>query len=261
MGDLTAYQAVLLAASSQSGRAGGGGGGRGRGRGGGAAGGGREEASAVVERMGRVVQRLQAENAALQKKTVSNVEHVRLTKEAKAHKARAAALQIELDAAAAKAAAARSEIERAGKYCRERDEARRALKAEEARSEALGQRLSDEAQARAAAEEALAAAGATGAGDAAVERLQEALREAREELLHKGGQVVELGTQLQEALAAADEATRRAEARHSPRRRAPARGDERPLSGLPSPQVLSADGGRMAAELEAAQQRALHSLE
>ncbi|EOD09036.1 hypothetical protein EMIHUDRAFT_452946 [Emiliania huxleyi CCMP1516] len=234
VGDLTAYQAVLLAASSQSGRAGGGGGGRGRGRGGGAAGGGREEASAVVERMGRVVQRLQAENAALQKKTVSNVEHVRLTKEAKAHKARAAALQIELDAAAAKAAAARSEIERAGKYCRERDEARRALKAEEARSEALGQRLSDEAQARAAAEEALAAAGATGAGDAAVERLQEALREAREELLHKGGQVVELGTQLQEALAAADEATRRAE-------------------------VLSADGGRMAAELEAAQQRALHA--
>ena len=92
--DLAAYQTVLASASgapSPSPPPPRGGGARGRGggsasasAGGGASGAaGREELNAVVERMTRVIERLQAENVALQKKAVSNVRYMELQKESK----------------------------------------------------------------------------------------------------------------------------------------------------------------------------------
>lgn len=72
--DLTAYQAFLLASGGGGAASGGGGGGsRGGARRRGGAVAGREEVQAVVERMGRVIETLQGENASLQKRVVSQV--------------------------------------------------------------------------------------------------------------------------------------------------------------------------------------------
>ena len=121
--DLAAYQTVLASASGapshspppQPSR---GGGARGRGGGGGSGGGGsggagREELNAVVERMTRVIERLQAENVALQKKAVSNVRYMELQKESKELRQQLEAAAQEKRQAEARAAALREEADRA----------------------------------------------------------------------------------------------------------------------------------------------------
>lgn len=218
--DLLAYQSFLVASGEVSGgaivsRSGS----RGRGRGIATAPG-REELNAVVERMGRVIETLQSEKAALQKRAVSNVEHVKLAKEAKVLRSQVEALQAALNEAQARTASAREEIDRAAKYQRERDEARRSLRVEEERSAELRSRLAAEKRERENAER-----GVSPSGDRSLEAR---LAELRSELLEKRSQVVELGTQLQEALASADAAQKRAT-------------------------VLAEDGHRMSSELAAAQ--------
>ena len=121
--DLAAYQTVLASASgapshspppqpSRGGGARGRGGGSGGG-GGGSGGAGREELNAVVERMTRVIERLQAENVALQKKAVSNVRYMELQKESKELRQQLEAAAQEKRQAEARAAALREEADRA----------------------------------------------------------------------------------------------------------------------------------------------------
>ena len=122
--DLAAYQTVLASASgapshspppqpSRGGGARGRGGGSGGGGGGGSGGAGREELNAVVERMTRVIERLQAENVALQKKAVSNVRYMELQKESKELRQQLEAAAQEKRQAEARAAALREEADRA----------------------------------------------------------------------------------------------------------------------------------------------------
>ena len=124
--DLAAYQTVLASASGapshspppQPSRGGGargrgGGSGGGGGGGGGSGGAGREELNAVVERMTRVIERLQAENVALQKKAVSNVRYMELQKESKELRQQLEAAAQEKRQAEARAAALREEADRA----------------------------------------------------------------------------------------------------------------------------------------------------
>ena len=122
--DLAAYQTVLASASgapshspppqpSRGGGARGRGGGGGGSGGGGSGGAGREELNAVVERMTRVIERLQAENVALQKKAVSNVRYMELQKESKELRQQLEAAAQEKRQAEARAAALREEAGRA----------------------------------------------------------------------------------------------------------------------------------------------------
>ena len=220
--DLSAYQSVL-----GGGGAGGAGGaglaqssGRsppkaaaaaGRGRGGSAGGGaGREELNAVVERMQRVIEKLQGENATLQKRAVSNVRYMELTKEAKEMRQQLDAAAQETRAADARAAGLRDEAARAGRAIREAAEAKQALKAEADRGATLKQRLAEARQAQAEAEEQLLTLSRRTQPPPQWDRLKRELdakldaaaeREAllRQEAASKGSRLARLEQQLQAA--------------------------------------------------------------
>ena len=191
---------------------------------------GREEMNVVVEKMERVISNLQSENAELRKKAVSTLKYVEINKKCKELEGACDALRTENSELAKRLESAREEAAAAGRTSRERDEARRNLKAEGEKTAALREKLADAQEARATAEAGRAVAEATlagegsrggesggGRGSARAEQLdiinkqlEGQLRGARaegrslrDELVSKGTLLVDIGSQLTQALDAA----------------------------------------------------------
>ena len=226
--DLTAYQSVLAAVNGSAERGspprptGGGATGSARARGGGgsaAAAAGpsnKEELSAVVERMTRVVQRLQAENAALQKKAVSNVKYVEVQRESRELRGQLEALQKQLAEANSRAAGLREEADRSARLMREVALVKDARKVEAERAAGLRAKLTEALRAQSDAEAAAEAAQHQPAQEAQavmanreleqrVARLTREARSAAEETAAARQETLQYGTRLRDALRDADE--------------------------------------------------------
>lgn len=177
---------------------------------------GREELATVVEKMQRVVSNLQEENAALRKRSVSNIKYVEVCKENNELKASCKYLRQQLSEEGARLSVAVAEAETAGRLTRELAEARRALRVETTRSTHLRTKLADAQQAKSETEAktVLVTASAEDPSSPRVQQLelvnkkleatlraaQRAEASLRDETSTKGRMLVEMGAQLSDAL-------------------------------------------------------------